>query len=90
MKAAALKNLDKGRASGAHYAAHAQLPEVVGTDGVIATGRNAASLATLPSLGADELISLSRSVSTQAGCAAPPSRSLARDPAVFPRKPIKS
>jgi NADPH:quinone reductase-like Zn-dependent oxidoreductase len=34
MRAAALKNLDKGRASGAHYAAHTQLPEVVGTDGV--------------------------------------------------------
>src|ERR1700743_1724621 len=34
VKAAAIKNLDKGRASGAHYAAHAHLPEVVGTDGV--------------------------------------------------------
>lgn len=34
MKAAAIKNLDKGRASGAHYAAHTRLPEVVGTDGV--------------------------------------------------------
>lgn len=34
MKAAALKNIDKGRASGAHYAAYTQLPQVVGSDGV--------------------------------------------------------
>ena len=34
MKAAPIKNLDKGRASGAHYAPHTHLPEVVGTDGV--------------------------------------------------------
>jgi NADPH:quinone reductase-like Zn-dependent oxidoreductase len=34
VKAAAVKNLDKGRASGAHYASHKNLPEVVGVDGV--------------------------------------------------------
>ena len=34
VKAASVKNLDKGRASGAHYAAHTHLPEVVGVDGV--------------------------------------------------------
>lgn len=34
MKAAPIKNLDKGRASGAHYAPHTNFPEVVGTDGV--------------------------------------------------------
>ncbi|RFS20496.1 zinc-binding alcohol dehydrogenase family protein [Chitinophaga silvatica] len=34
MEAAAVKNLDKGRASGAHYAPHKNLPEVVGIDGI--------------------------------------------------------
>ncbi|PTS94588.1 alcohol dehydrogenase [Pedobacter sp. HMWF019] len=34
VKAASVKNLDKGRASGAHYAKHINLPEVVGVDGV--------------------------------------------------------
>src|SRR5205085_10827093 len=34
VKAAALKNLDKGRASGHHYASYKHLPVVVGTDGV--------------------------------------------------------
>ena len=34
VKAAALKNLDKGRASGQHYASYKHLPVVVGTDGV--------------------------------------------------------
>lgn len=34
MKAASVKNLDKGRASGQHYASHGQLPAVVGIDGV--------------------------------------------------------
>jgi NADPH:quinone reductase-like Zn-dependent oxidoreductase len=34
MKAASVKNLDKGRASGTHYASHKNLPEVVGVDGV--------------------------------------------------------
>ncbi len=34
VKAAAVKNLDKGRASGAHYASYANLPVVVGIDGV--------------------------------------------------------
>ena len=34
IKAATIKNLDKGRASGAHYGAHTHLPEVVGVDGV--------------------------------------------------------
>src|SRR5580658_4795437 len=34
VKAAAVKNLDKGRASGAHYASYTQLPVVVGIDGV--------------------------------------------------------
>lgn len=34
VKAASIKNLDKGRASGAHYASYKQLPEVVGIDGV--------------------------------------------------------
>lgn len=34
VKAASVKNLDKGRASGAHYASHTNLPEVVGIDGV--------------------------------------------------------
>lgn len=32
--AASVKNLDKGRASGAHYAKHEKLPDVVGVDGV--------------------------------------------------------
>jgi len=32
--AASVKNLDKGRASGKHYASHTNLPEVVGVDGV--------------------------------------------------------
>lgn len=32
VKAAAVKNLDKGRASGAHYASYKTLPAVVGTD----------------------------------------------------------
>jgi len=34
VKAASIKNLDKGRASGAHYAPHTNLPDVVGVDGV--------------------------------------------------------
>lgn len=34
VKAASVKNLDKGRASGMHYAKHTNLPEVVGIDGV--------------------------------------------------------
>jgi NADPH:quinone reductase-like Zn-dependent oxidoreductase len=34
VKAASVKNLDKGRASGAHYASHENLPAVVGIDGV--------------------------------------------------------
>jgi NADPH:quinone reductase-like Zn-dependent oxidoreductase len=34
IKAAAIKNLDKGRASGVHYASYKQLPVVVGVDGV--------------------------------------------------------
>lgn len=34
VRAASVKNLDKGRASGAHYASHKNLPEVVGVDGV--------------------------------------------------------
>lgn len=34
MKAASIKNLDKGRASGAHYAPHTKFPDVVGIDGV--------------------------------------------------------
>ena len=34
VKAAAVKNLDKGRASGKHYASYTQLPVVVGFDGV--------------------------------------------------------
>jgi len=34
VKAAAVKNLDKGRASGAHYGSYQQLPVVVGIDGV--------------------------------------------------------
>ncbi len=34
VKAASVKNLDKGRASGSHYASHKNLPEVVGIDGV--------------------------------------------------------
>ena len=34
MKAASIKNLDKGRASGAHYAPHSKFPDVVGVDGV--------------------------------------------------------
>jgi NADPH:quinone reductase-like Zn-dependent oxidoreductase len=34
VKAAAVKNLDKGRASGLHYARHEKLPDVVGIDGV--------------------------------------------------------
>lgn len=34
VKAASVKNLDKLRASGTHYASHAELPAVVGTDGV--------------------------------------------------------
>ncbi len=33
VKAASVKNIDKGRASGGHYAAHKNLPEVVGIDG---------------------------------------------------------
>ena len=33
VKAAALKNLDKGRASGGHYSGYAQFPAVVGVDG---------------------------------------------------------
>jgi NADPH:quinone reductase-like Zn-dependent oxidoreductase len=40
VKAASVKNIDKGRASGGHYAAHKNLPEVVGIDGagVLADG----------------------------------------------------
>lgn len=34
VKAAAVKNLDKARASGNHYASHKELPAVVGIDGV--------------------------------------------------------
>src|ERR1700760_1331711 len=34
MKGASIKNLDKGRASGAHYAPHTKFPDVVGIDGV--------------------------------------------------------
>lgn len=34
VKAASIKNLDKGRASGAHYAPHTKFPDVVGIDGV--------------------------------------------------------
>ncbi|TWJ02548.1 NADPH:quinone reductase-like Zn-dependent oxidoreductase [Mucilaginibacter frigoritolerans] len=34
VKAASVKNLDKGRASGSHYASHTNLPTVVGVDGV--------------------------------------------------------
>jgi NADPH:quinone reductase-like Zn-dependent oxidoreductase len=34
IKAASVKNLDKGRASGAHYASYTNLPVVVGIDGV--------------------------------------------------------
>jgi NADPH:quinone reductase-like Zn-dependent oxidoreductase len=34
MKASAIKNLDKARASGRHYASHRELPVVVGIDGV--------------------------------------------------------
>ena len=34
VKAAAVKNLDKGRASGSHYASYTSLPVVVGIDGV--------------------------------------------------------
>ena len=34
VKAASVKNLDKGRASGTHYASYEKLPEVVGIDGV--------------------------------------------------------
>jgi len=34
IKAASIKNLDRGRASGQHYASHTNLPEVVGMDGV--------------------------------------------------------
>lgn len=34
VKAAAVKNLDKLRASGKHYASHTHLPDVVGMDGV--------------------------------------------------------
>lgn len=34
VKAASVKNLDKGRASGAHYASYKQLPAIVGIDGV--------------------------------------------------------
>ncbi len=34
VKAASLKNLDKARASGKHYASHTDLPTVVGIDGV--------------------------------------------------------
>lgn len=41
VKAASIKNLDKGRASGAHYAPHTKFPDVVGVDGVgvLADGR---------------------------------------------------
>lgn len=34
VKAASLKNIDRGRASGSHYDNHAQLPVVTGVDGV--------------------------------------------------------
>jgi len=34
VRAASIKNLDKGRASGAHYAPHTKFPDVVGVDGV--------------------------------------------------------
>lgn len=34
VKAASVKNLDKGRASGTHYASYKELPTVVGIDGV--------------------------------------------------------
>jgi NADPH:quinone reductase-like Zn-dependent oxidoreductase len=34
VKAASVKNLDKGRASGAHYASYKELPVIVGIDGV--------------------------------------------------------
>jgi NADPH:quinone reductase-like Zn-dependent oxidoreductase len=34
IKAASVKNIDKGRAGGVHYASHKNLPEVVGIDGV--------------------------------------------------------
>lgn len=34
VKAASVKNLDKGRAGGTHYAKHTNLPEIVGIDGV--------------------------------------------------------
>src|ERR1700744_842554 len=34
VKAASVKNFDKGRASGSHYASHTHLPVVVGIDGV--------------------------------------------------------
>jgi NADPH:quinone reductase-like Zn-dependent oxidoreductase len=34
IKAAAIKNLDRARASGTHYASHTHLPAVVGIDGV--------------------------------------------------------
>lgn len=34
VKAASIKNLDKGRASGSHYASYEKLPTVVGIDGV--------------------------------------------------------
>jgi NADPH:quinone reductase-like Zn-dependent oxidoreductase len=34
VKAASVKNLDKSRASGAHYASYTNLPQVVGLDGV--------------------------------------------------------
>jgi len=34
VKAASVKNLDKARASGTHYAKHTNLPEIVGIDGV--------------------------------------------------------
>ena len=34
VKAASVKNLDKGRASGAHYASYKELPAIVGIDGV--------------------------------------------------------
>jgi len=34
IKAASIKNLDRARASGQHYASHTNLPEVVGMDGV--------------------------------------------------------
>ena len=34
VKAASIKNLDKGRASGHHYSSHATLPATVGLDGV--------------------------------------------------------